>query len=108
MASLTMEKKDWDTLRAVLESIPAENRDADWTQAFSSIERVTDRVRLEGQEWSRLKKVLERIPDHDKSWKMAYDSVKFVCEMILDARDMLKDPRRPDDQGHRDAEGIWP
>lgn len=108
MASLTMEKKDWDAFREVLKRIP--EQDAEWTKTFNLIGKVTDYVRLSAAEWSRLRKLLERLPakDRDKKWKMAHESVDMVCETILDGRDMIKDPRGLDDEGPRDAEGNWP
>jgi len=111
MASLTMESKDWDNLREVLRRVPEDKRDSRWQNAFASVETVKERVRLEAKQWSELRRILAEVGPQgkkDKNWTEAFESVNYVCESILDLRDMLKDTRRPDDEGSHDAEGIWP
>lgn len=110
MASLTMEPKDWDDLRELLQKVPKDMQDAKWKEAVASVEGVTGKVRLEGRIWSILRTELEQVPKDEQKgkWKQAHESVDFVCQSILDLRDMIKDARGPDDQGARDAEGIWP
>ncbi len=110
MASLTMEPKDWDDLRDTLQKVPKDKQDEKWQEVFWTVKTVTGKLRMEGKLWSLLRSKLEEVPqaNRDRKWKKVHGSVDFVCQSILDLRDMIKDARGPDDQGPHDAEGIWP
>lgn len=112
MASLTMERKDWDNLRDILQRVPKDKRDQRWENAFHSVEWITSRVRLEAKQWAELRRILSEVGprggEKDKRWVEAFDSVNHVCEHILDLRDMVKDPRPLEEGGEHDGEGQYP